>query len=140
VRGLDSTLGFTRNLYNPSKESSVIVQSLESLGAIPFCITNVPQSCASFGSGNPVFGTTLNPLNKKLGPGGSSSGTGCLIAAGGAPFGTGSDTGGSLRNPAHFCGISTLKATANRVSRRGCQKCVQNCKNSESIFVGFRIE
>jgi len=127
VKGMDSTLGCAINLYVPSKESAGIIQSLESLGAIPFCITNLPQTCVSFASGNPIYGVTVNPYNKKLSPGGSSSGSAVLVASGGAPFATGSDTGGSLRYPAHFCGISTLKPSSNRISKRGCMKCLQNC-------------
>lgn len=74
VEGMDSTCGFSALLYKPAVKSAVIVQVLESLGAIAFCRTNVPQSCLSIASENPIFGQTLNPLNKKLGPGGSSSG------------------------------------------------------------------
>ena len=70
-------------------------------GGVPFSRTNIPQSLFSFGSENPVFGTTLNPWfsERKMAPGGSSSGTGSLVAAGGAVFGLGSDTGGSARIP-----------------------------------------
>lgn len=96
MKGYDCTLGCSRNLYKPENETAVIVQSLEQLGAIPFCRTNCPQTCCSGCSSNPIFGRTINPLNG-LSPGGSSSGTGCLVKGGGCWFGTGSDTGGSLR-------------------------------------------
>lgn len=97
IKGIESTLGCSKFIGKPSSETAVLVQCLEALGAIPFCRTNTPQTCISLGSENPIFGKTLNPIEKRVGPGGSSSGSGCLVAAGGCPFGTGSDTGGSLR-------------------------------------------
>lgn len=97
IAGYDCSMGCTRRLGYPEKETAILVQLLEGLGGIAFCRTNLPQTCVSFGSRNPIFGKTLNPLNKHLSPGGSSSGTACLVAGGGCPFGTGSDTGGSLR-------------------------------------------
>jgi Asp-tRNA(Asn)/Glu-tRNA(Gln) amidotransferase A subunit family amidase len=59
----------------------------------------------------------MNPHNKERTPGGSSGGEGCLIAAGGSPFGIGNDSGGSVRAPAAFCGIASIKPTYLRV---GC--------------------
>lgn len=88
---MDTTHGFAKRLYKPASESAVIVKILQDLGAVPFCKTNIPQTLFTFGSDNPVFGTTTNCHNNKLSPGGSSSGTGALVGAGGAPFGTGSD-------------------------------------------------
>ena len=123
VEGMDSTLGCSRYLYKPAAESAVVVKVLQDAGAIPFCKTNLPQTTFSAGSENPIFGLTLNPLNKKLTPGGSSSGTGCLVAAGGAPFGIGSDIGGSIRKPASFCGISGFKPTISRNSTKGVRGC-----------------
>lgn len=89
--GMDTTHGFGKRLYNPASESAVIVKVLQDLGGIPFCKTNVPQGLSSIGGRNPVFGTTQNAHNEKLTPGGSSAGTGALVGAGGALFGTGSD-------------------------------------------------
>jgi fatty acid amide hydrolase len=91
VEGMDSTLGYAKNLYKPATDSAVLVKALKDLGAVPFCKTNVPQTLVSFASDNPIFGKTLNCNNPKMAPGGSSSGTGCLVGAGGAPFGTGTD-------------------------------------------------
>jgi hypothetical protein len=61
----------------------------------------------------------LNPLNTKLSPGGSSGGCAALIAAGGSILGVGTDIGGSLRIPAHFCGIAGMKPTSTRMSHQG---------------------
>lgn len=82
VEGMDTTLGFAKNLYKPVKGSAVLVKILLKLGAVPFIKTNVPQSLYSNGSDNPIFGTTLNCLNTKLSPAGSSSGSACIVAAG----------------------------------------------------------
>ncbi|CAG7828245.1 unnamed protein product, partial [Allacma fusca] len=76
------------------------------------------------GSHNPIFGNTKNCRNPELSPAGSSSGSASLIGAGGSLFGTGSDFGGSLRAPAHFCGISSIKPTIGRLSDKGLQTCV----------------
>lgn len=82
VEGLDSTLGFAKNLYQPARESAALVKILLKLGAVPFAKTNVPQSLFSSGNDNPIFGSTLNAHNPDLAPGGSSSGSGCIVAAG----------------------------------------------------------
>ena len=69
----------------------------------------------SIESSNPVFGTTTNPYNSERSAGGSSGGTGALVATGGALIGTGSDLGGSIRIPAAFNGVFGFKPTANRI-------------------------
>ncbi|XP_035704704.1 vitamin D3 hydroxylase-associated protein [Folsomia candida] len=134
VIGMDSSCGLSRLLFKPAKESAVLVQIIENLGAIAFCRTNLPQSCLSIGSDNPIFGQTLNPLNKRLGPGGSSSGTAALVGAGGCHFGIGTDSGGSLRIPAHCCGLSTMRATFNRISDSGCLHCSPNLTTVPGIL------
>ena len=78
---------------------------------IPFVLTNVPQGFLSYTSANTVYGKTLNPHDLTRTPGGSSGGEAALMAAGGTPFGTGSDLGGSMRIPAAFCGLVSLKPT-----------------------------
>ena len=78
---------------------------LKKMGAVPFCLTNVPQSLQSYGCSNPIYGVTCHPKDPHRTPGGSSGGEACLIAGGGSILGIGSDVGGSLRIPAHFCGV-----------------------------------
>ncbi|CAG7630681.1 unnamed protein product, partial [Allacma fusca] len=75
----------------------------------------------TFGSDNPIFGTTVNPLNKRLSPAGSSSGSGCIVGSKAIPFATGTDVGGSGRLPAHFNGISSIISTPKRISVEGLQ-------------------
>ncbi|NXX77028.1 FAAH1 hydrolase, partial [Urocolius indicus] len=118
-QGHDSTLGFVKNLNKPVAEDSVLVQVLRRQGAIPFVKTNVPLSLISYDCKNLIFGQTLNPLLYTRSPGGSTGGEGALIGGGGSILGFGTDVGGSLRFPAAFCGICTLKPTGNRLSKRG---------------------
>ncbi|NXL86138.1 FAAH1 hydrolase, partial [Alectura lathami] len=118
-QGHDTTLGFVKNINKPMAEDSVVVQVLKRLGAIPFVKTNVPQSLVSYDCDNFVFGQTRNPLLYTRTPGGSSGGEGALIGGGGSILGFGTDLGGSLRLPAAFCGICTLKPTGNRLSKKG---------------------
>ena len=69
----------------------------------------------SYTTWNPVFGNTKNPHDTTRGPGGSSGGESALIALNGSPLGFGTDIGGSIRNPCHFCGLAGLKPTGNRI-------------------------
>ena len=134
IEGMDSTLGCSRYLFKPAAESAVLVRALQEAGAVPFCKTNLPQTTLSGSSVNPIFGLTRNPLNKKLSPGGSSSGTGSLVGAGGAPFGLGSDIGGSIRIPANFCGIAGLKPTIRRNSIKGLVGCFKGNAGCKANF------
>ncbi|KAJ1356676.1 hypothetical protein KIN20_014415 [Parelaphostrongylus tenuis] len=115
VPGYDCCIGLAKFLDQPQSDECSIVTHLRNLGAIPFVITNVPQALLSFVCSNSVYGTTLNPHDGTRTPGGSSGGEGALFAAGGTPFGMGSDLAGSLRIPAAFCGLVTLKPTQDRL-------------------------
>uniref|UniRef100_A0A7M4FL82 Fatty-acid amide hydrolase 1 n=1 Tax=Crocodylus porosus TaxID=8502 RepID=A0A7M4FL82_CROPO len=110
-KGHLSTCGFAPFLGPPEQENSVLVQVLKHQGAIPFAITNVPQSLFNYDCSNAIFGQTLNPWDHRKSPGGSSGGEGALIAAGGSILGFGSDLGGSIRLPSSFCGLCGLKPT-----------------------------
>ncbi|KGL84829.1 Vitamin D3 hydroxylase-associated protein, partial [Tinamus guttatus] len=114
-KGHLSTCGLVQFLNAPVQEDSVLVQVLKRQGAIPFALTNVPQSLFSYDCSNVIFGQTLNPLNHKKSPGGSSGGEGALIAGGGSILGFGSDIGGSIRLPSSFCGLCGLKPTSERL-------------------------
>ncbi|NWS95460.1 FAAH1 hydrolase, partial [Mionectes macconnelli] len=114
-KGHLSTCGLMRYLDTLMKEDSVLVKVLKRQGAIPFAMTNVPQSLFSYDCSNPIFGQTLNPFNHQKSPGGSSGGEGALIAGGGSILGIGSDIGGSIRLPSSFCGLCGLKPTAERL-------------------------
>ena len=119
IEGYCATGGLSGRLEKPEPEDGAFIKMIKDLGGIPFCLTNVPQTMETFGCSNPVYGVTLHPSDDKRTPGGSSGGEACLLAMGGSIMGLGSDGGGSLRDPAHFCGIATIKATGGRVIRRG---------------------
>ncbi|NXA31428.1 FAAH1 hydrolase, partial [Eudromia elegans] len=115
-KGHLSTCGLVQFLNAPVQEDSVLVKVLKRQGAIPFALTNVPQSLFSYDCSNAIFGQTLSPLNHEKSPGGSSGGEGALIAGGGSILGIGSDVGGSIRLPSSFCGLCGLKPTSDRLS------------------------
>ncbi|NXQ30096.1 FAAH1 hydrolase, partial [Alaudala cheleensis] len=114
-KGHLATCGLVQCLGTLMEEDSVLVKVLKRQGAIPFAMTNVPQSLFSYDCSNPIFGRTLNPLSPQKSPGGSSGGEGALIAGGGSILGIGSDIGGSIRLPSSFCGLCGLKPTAERL-------------------------
>uniref|UniRef100_A0A0K2V764 Amidase domain-containing protein n=1 Tax=Lepeophtheirus salmonis TaxID=72036 RepID=A0A0K2V764_LEPSM len=119
VKNTDSTAGLAKYLFQPSGKDCSLVEAMRTMGVIPFCRTNNPQMLKSFGCSNPIYGNTTNPFNNKLTAGGSSGGEAALIAGGGSIIGIGSDIGGSLRVPAHFCGIASLKPTFGRLLENG---------------------
>ncbi|NXQ11930.1 FAAH1 hydrolase, partial [Peucedramus taeniatus] len=114
-KGHLATCGLVQCLGTLVEEDSVLVKVLKKQGAIPFAMTNVPQSLFSYDCSNPIFGRTSNPWNSQKSPGGSSGGEGALIAGGGSILGIGSDVGGSIRLPSSFCGLCGLKPTAERL-------------------------
>ena len=119
TKGLPTTAGLRILRSNiPDRDATVIARMREA-GAILIGKTNCPPGGAGGVSWNPLHGGTRNPYDVTRSPGGSSSGEAAIIAAGGSPLGIGSDSGGSLRMPAHYCGIATLKPTAGLVPSTG---------------------
>ncbi len=111
LTGTPSTLGLERRKNDFPKTTDPYISKLQSEGGIVIGKTNVPQILMCYESENPVYGVTKNPHNPAHVCGGSSGGEGAIIAAGGSPLGIGSDIGGSLRSPAVFCGIKSIKPT-----------------------------
>jgi len=111
------TLG-RRNAARSQRDATVVAR-LRAAGAIPIARTNLPDLLFAFESDNLIFGRTNNPYDLSRTAGGSSGGEAALIAACGSPFGLGSDAAGSVRVPAHFCGIASLKPTSGRLPRTG---------------------
>jgi amidase len=101
------------------QEDAVGVARLKAAGAVVLGKTNVPEISLAFESDNLVYGQTKNPYDLARTPGGSSGGEAAAIASGMSPLGLGSDAGGSIRLPAHFCGIAGIKPTSGRTSRTG---------------------
>ena len=110
------TLG--RRTFVPERDSTVAAR-LRGAGAILLGKTNTPEITFAGETDNLVYGRTNNPYALDRTPGGSSGGAGAIVAAGGSPFDMGSDTGGSIRGPAHFCGITGIKPNSGRVPRTG---------------------
>ncbi|KAJ7332773.1 hypothetical protein JRQ81_014953 [Phrynocephalus forsythii] len=128
-KGHISTGGLVQFLSRVEADDSVIVKVLKKQGAIPFVKTNVPQSMINYDCSNLIFGPTINPLNHKKTPGGSSGGEGALIAAGGSLLGFGTDVAGSIRLPSSFCGICGLKPTGSRLSTLGLASPIAGMKS-----------
>jgi len=114
VKNCDSTAGCPQFLHDPVDHDCLMVKTLKSFGGIPFCLTNVPQTMLSLQCSNPAFGATGNAFDPKREAGGSSGGEGSLLGSGGSILGIGNDIGGSVRNPAIFNGIYSLKPTHGR--------------------------
>jgi amidase len=111
VAGLASTLGHPERRHHRARISSLAVRRLAAAGAVVFGKTNVPVDLADWQSYNPLYGTTINPWNRDHTPGGSSGGSAAALAAGLTALELGSDIGGSIRVPAHFCGVFGHKPT-----------------------------
>ena len=117
--GVVTTAGLRKLAENVPTRDATVVARMRAAGAIMIGKTNCPPGGIGDDSANSMHGGTRNPYNLQRSPGGSSSGEAAIIAAGGSPMGIGSDSGGSIRLPAHFCGIAALKPTAGRVPSTG---------------------
>ena len=110
------TLG--RAEFVPDTDATVAAR-LRAAGGILLGKTNTPELTYAGETDNLVYGRTNNPFDVSRAPGGSSGGAGAIVCCGGAAFDIGSDTGGSVRGPAHYCGIAGLKPNSGRVPRTG---------------------
>jgi Asp-tRNA(Asn)/Glu-tRNA(Gln) amidotransferase A subunit family amidase len=99
--------------------SATVVERIEAAGGIVIGRTGLHEFAFGFSSENPWFGPVRNPWDPATSPGGSSGGSAAAVAAGMAPLGVGTDTGGSVRIPAAMCGIAGLKVTHGRIPLTG---------------------
>jgi len=119
IAGLPTTWGVQRFQDWIAKEDAVAVQRLRAAGAIILGKTNVPVHLADWQTYNDIYGVTSNPWDLSRTPGGSSGGSAASLAAGYVALELGSDIGGSLRVPAHFCGVFAHKPSYGLVPLRG---------------------
>ena len=119
TQSLRTTSGSVLRASHVPDRDATVVARLKAAGAIVLGKTNTPEMAIPYESDNPVFGRTNNPRRLDLTPGGSSGGEAAAIAAGLSPAGLGSDLSGSIRVPAHFCGIVGLKPTTGVVPMDG---------------------
>ncbi|MGH6615355.1 amidase family protein [Sphingomonas sp.] len=119
IAGLPTTWGFEAHRGHIAQKDAVAVQRLKAAGAVFLGKTNVPVSLADLQSVNPVYGRTSNPHDHTRVPGGSSGGAAAALASGMVPLEYGSDIGGSIRVPAHFCGVWGHKSTFGVLPNQG---------------------
>jgi amidase len=117
--GLVTTAGTVGWRDRVPERDATVVARLRAAGGILLGKTNTPEFTWSDETDNDVYGRTSNPYDLERTPGGSSGGPGAIVAAGGSPFDIGSDTGDSIRQPSHVCGIAGIKPTSGRVPRTG---------------------
>ncbi|KAG8626036.1 hypothetical protein KVT40_006437 [Elsinoe batatas] len=127
VKGVDTTQGYVGwigsnlGINDPSEASKIesqITTELLAAGAVLYCKTALPQTLLFGETKNNIIGETLNPKNRNLSCGGSSGGEGALLALRGSTLGVGTDIGGSVRIPASFNNVYSLKPTPERLSYR----------------------
>jgi amidase len=119
LAGAPTTWGFPHGKGFIAQDDALAVERLKAAGAVIVGKTNVPLALADWQSYNDIYGTTNNPYDVSRTPGGSSGGSAAALAAGYGPLSLGSDIGGSLRAPAHFCGVTAHKPTWGIAPLRG---------------------
>lgn len=150
VKGLATTAGSRLLAGNPkASRDAVVVERLRASGAVIMGHTNMTEFAYSGLGMNPHYGTPGNPADRSRIPGGSSSGAAVSVADGMSAIGIGTDTGGSCRIPAAFCGLVGWKPTARRVPADGCfplsrtldsigsiARCVADCELADAVMSG----
>ncbi len=119
IAGLPTSWGFPRHKDFMPPEDALAVTRVKAAGAVILGKTNVPFALGDWQSYNDIYGVTANPWDPGRTPGGSSGGSAAALAAGYAPLALGSDIGGSLRAPAHFCGVYAHKPSFGLAPSRG---------------------
>lgn len=117
----DYPISYGSHLYDDYKpvQEGTCVKRLKNAGAVILGLTNSPELLTAYESDNLIYGATNNPYDETRSSGGSSGGEAAIIAVNGSPLGLGSDGGGSIRLPAHFCGIAGFKPTQGLVPKTG---------------------
>lgn len=119
AEGLPQTAGLLARRHAHAPQDSTPMRRMAEAGFILLGTTNVPEGLTWYETNNPVYGRTRNPWDLSRIPGGSSGGEAAIIGAGGSPIGVGGDIGGSIRNPAFFCGVAGHKPSGGVVPETG---------------------
>ncbi|KAI1797878.1 general amidase [Ganoderma leucocontextum] len=134
IKGLEATLGYTSWVGKYSDDDAALTKVLYSCGAVPFVMTNVPQTLMWPETYNLIYGRTVNPANRTLTSGGSSGGEGALIAMKGSPLGVGSDIGGSIRYPSVFNGLYGFRPSSTRIPYSGAVNTLEGIDSAPSVL------
>ncbi|KAG6853186.1 hypothetical protein C0991_006217 [Blastosporella zonata] len=133
IAGHDTTIGFSRNTNNPAPTSSAIVRLLQDAGALVHAKTTVPTGLLGLETSSDLYGRTSNPYKETHTAGASTGGGAALVACGGSKIEIGSDVAGSVRIPAHFCGIWSLKGSAGRFPSWGNQSSMDGLEGIQLV-------
>ncbi|PPQ82477.1 hypothetical protein CVT26_012757 [Gymnopilus dilepis] len=134
IIGHDSTIGFSRNVGRKPAVSSSIVCMLLEAGALIHAKTTVPTGLLSLETVSDIYGRTTNPYNSAFTSGASTGGGGALVAHGGTKIEIGTDIAGSVRIPAHFCGIWSLKGSSGRFPAWGNQSSMPGLESIPQVI------
>ncbi|KAL8985133.1 MAG: hypothetical protein Q9205_001071 [Flavoplaca limonia] len=134
VGGFDTSVGYSRYSGKPYRRDGTMARILKDAGAVPYVKTNCPITLLSFESTNGVWGRTTNPHNTDYSAGGSTGGESALLAYGGGRIGVGSDVAGSVRVPAHFAGIYSLRCSTGRWPKMGAKTSMAGQEGIPSVF------
>jgi Asp-tRNA(Asn)/Glu-tRNA(Gln) amidotransferase A subunit family amidase len=134
VGGFDVTVGYSMHANKPYAEDGIMVKLLKRAGAIPHAKTALPITLLSFESTNSLWGIAKNPHNTKYSPGGSTGGEGALLALNGSRIGIGSDVAGSVRAPAAWSGIFSLRCSTGRWPKMGMNTSMPGQEGIPSVF------
>lgn len=127
-------MGYSRHCFKPYAEDGVQVKLLKRAGAIPHVKTALPITLLSFESTNDLWGVAKNPHNPKYSPGGSTGGEGAILALNGSRIGIGSDVAGSVRAPAAWSGIYSLRCSTGRWPKVGMNTSMPGQEGIPSVF------
>lgn len=134
VGGFDTTVAYAQNANKPASEDGIMVKILKKAGAVPYVKTALPITLLSFESSNSLWGVARNPHNDRYSPGGSTGGEAALLALNGSRIGIGSDVAGSVRLPAAWSGICSLRCSTGRWPKSGTSTSMPGQEGIPSVF------
>lgn len=134
VGGFDVTVGYSKYAFKPYAQDGALVKLLKKAGAVPHVKTALPITLLSFESTNDLWGVAKNPHNPKYSPGGSTGGEGALLALNGSRIGIGSDVAGSVRAPAAWSGINSVRCSTGRWPKVGIDTSMPGQEGVPSVF------